>query len=483
MRNLKRALSLGLTATMISGLMVMGSSAASYADVTSEQNQEAIEVLKAVGIMVGDEKGNFNPEAKVTRNEMAVVMSNLMAYNVASYKNTSPFTDVPEWAEPYVAACYTNGITSGYDAKTYGGSDSVTTAQAALMVMKALGYFQYQSDFGADWQLSTVAQGNKIDLFDDVDSGVKEAMTRNDVAQLVLNALEAGTVEAEKNGQDIKVGDITITSGKVTYKYRHQRQGLCQGHQRQASPPPPTASMASPAPSWSWARSCTQGDLTKARRAMTTSAVPPPSGSIRPRRSAPSPRRPTTSSPPSVTSKELYDEVGKTATDSYKCDWRLGGRRDREVRRRQPERQPNDDDKDFSAKDRRGRSDRQRRGHRGLCGRHRRRETVDVAVINQYAAEVLKVDEDDKTITLSDLDNGPAQTSDTFDTDDFAEDDIVIYSYADGEIQDVYAAEKLEGEVTRVRSNTEDGETATATTSSWTAPPISTTPLFPAPTA
>ena len=218
MRNLKRALSLGLTATMISGLMVMGSSAASYADVTSEQNQEAIEVLKEVGIMVGDDKGNFNPEANVTRNEMAVVMSNLMAYNVKTYANTSPFTDVPEWAEPYVAACYTNGITSGYDAKTYGGSDSVTTGQAALMVMKALGYFQYQSDFGADWQLSTVAQGNKIDLFDDVDSGVKEAMTRNDVAQLVLNALEAGTVEAEKNGQDINVGDISITSG-VTYKY------------------------------------------------------------------------------------------------------------------------------------------------------------------------------------------------------------------------------------------------------------------------
>ena len=219
MRNLKRALSLGLTATMISGLMVMGSSAASYADVTSEQNQEAIEVLKAVDIMVGDEKGNFNPEAKVTRNEMAVVMSNLMAYNVASYKDTSPFTDVPEWAEPYVAACYTNGITSGYDAKTYGGNDSVTTAQAALMVMKALGYFQYQSDFGADWQLSTVAQGNKIDLFDDVDSGVKEAMTRNDLAQLVLNALESGTVEADDDTIKFENGDTTVTAGKVKYNF------------------------------------------------------------------------------------------------------------------------------------------------------------------------------------------------------------------------------------------------------------------------
>ena len=74
MRNLKRALSLGLTATMISGLMVMGSSAASYADVTSEQNQEAIEVLKAVDIMVGDEKGNFNPKSPITRAETAKIM-------------------------------------------------------------------------------------------------------------------------------------------------------------------------------------------------------------------------------------------------------------------------------------------------------------------------------------------------------------------------------------------------------------------------
>ena len=217
MRNLKRALSLGLTAAMISGLMVMGSSAASYADVTSENNVEAIEVLESVGIMIGDESGNFNPDQNVTRNEMAVVMSNLMEYNVASYKDTSPFTDVPSWAEPYVAACYTNGITAGISATTYGGSDTVTTAQAALMLMKALGYFQYSSDFGADWQLATVKQGNNIDLFVGVDSGVTQAMTRNDVAQLVLNTLEAGTVQASTDGS-ISIGNVTINTN-VSYDY------------------------------------------------------------------------------------------------------------------------------------------------------------------------------------------------------------------------------------------------------------------------
>ena len=217
MRNLKRALSLALASVMVLGMTVVGTGA-SYTDVTSKQNQEAIEVLQAVGIMVGDNNGNFNPDQKVTRNEMAVVMSNLMDYRAATYAGTSPFTDVPSWAEPYVAACWTNGITSGYTKTTYGGSDTVTTSQAALMLMKALGYFQYSSDFGSDWQFSTIKQASKIDLFDDVDSGVRDAMTRNDLAQLVLNALKTPTVEAEKDGQDIKVNGVIISSN-VKYNY------------------------------------------------------------------------------------------------------------------------------------------------------------------------------------------------------------------------------------------------------------------------
>ena len=218
MRNLKRALSLALASVMVMGLMVVGTGA-SYADVSSEDNKEAIEVLETVGIMTGDENGNFNPDALVTRNEMAVVMSNLMDYRVASYAGTSPFTDVPAWAEPYVAACYTNGITSGISATTYGGSDSVTTAQAALMLMKALGYFQYQDDFGDDWQLATTRQGAKIELFDDVDAGVREAMTRNDLAQLVLNTLESGMVEPDDNILNVNTGDVSVSTGKVNYYF------------------------------------------------------------------------------------------------------------------------------------------------------------------------------------------------------------------------------------------------------------------------
>ena len=451
MRNLKRALSLGLTATMISGLMVMGSSAASYADVTSEQNQEAIEVLKEVGIMVGDDKGNFNPEAKVTRNEMAVVMSNLMAYNVKTYANTSPFTDVPEWAEPYVAACYTNGITSGYDAKTYGGSDTVTTGQAALMLLKALGYFQYSADFGSDWLVSTVAQGNKIDLFDDVDSGVKEAMTRNDLAQLVLNALESGTVEADDDTIKVENGDTTVTAGKVKYNFITSGKDYAYAiNDKLATDNNGEYSKGSIV---ELGEKLYSGDLTK-EDGYDDFGRPATVWDYQAKEIGTFAEKADHTFTAKVTSKALYNEVGKTATDSYKWTVSFNG----ETVKYDGDKlnaNKSDDDKDFFAK---------ATGEDALTGNGVVTEvfvdgtdkTVDVAIIEYYAAEVLKVDEDDKTITLSDLDDGPALTTDEFDSTLFEEDEIVIYSYANGDIQDVYAAEKLEGEVTRVRAITND---------------------------
>ena len=141
MKNLKRALSLVLSAAMMVGMMAMGTSAA-FADVDSSDNLEAISVMEMIGVMEGDGE-NFNPDRVVTRNEMAVVICNLMDLKLNGFHN---FTDVPEWADKYVGALYINGLTSGTSATTYGGSANVTTTEAALMVMKTLGYFEYQGD-------------------------------------------------------------------------------------------------------------------------------------------------------------------------------------------------------------------------------------------------------------------------------------------------------------------------------------------------
>ena len=218
MRNLKRALSLALASVMLLGMMVVGTSA-SYPDVTSENNEEAIAVMQMLGVMEGDDKGNFNPGKAVTRNEMAVIMCKLLDLNTKDYAGSCPFTDVPAWAEPYVAACYANKIVSGTSETTYSGDATVTTAQAALMVLKALGYFQYAADFGEDWMVSTVKQASKIELFDGISSNATAALTRDAVAQMALNALEADVVDTDGNGGTTIKGDgFEISTGAAKYE-------------------------------------------------------------------------------------------------------------------------------------------------------------------------------------------------------------------------------------------------------------------------
>ena len=218
MRNLKRALSLALASVMLLGMMVVGTSA-SYPDVTSENNEEAIAVMQMLGVMTGDEKGNFNPAKAVTRNEMAVIMCKLLDLNTKDYAGSCPFTDVPAWAEPYVAACYANKIVSGTSATTYSGDATVTTAQAALMVLKALGYFQYPADFGDDWMVSTVKQASKISLFNGISSNANAPLTRDAVAQMALNALEADVVDTDGNGGTTIKGDgFEISTGSAKYE-------------------------------------------------------------------------------------------------------------------------------------------------------------------------------------------------------------------------------------------------------------------------
>ena len=216
MRNLKRALSLAMASVMLLGMMVVGTSAASYSDVDAQDHLEAIEVMQMLGVMSGVDEENFNPDATVSRNEMAVIMCHLMDLKPSG---VSPFTDVPEWAQPYVAACYANGVTAGYDATTYGGSDPVTTTQAALMVMKPLGYFGYTGEFGESWNLAVIKQGTEIDLFDEVNAGVNDAMTRNELAQMVLNALECTvTIVREQGGVHVDANGATVVVNP-TYEY------------------------------------------------------------------------------------------------------------------------------------------------------------------------------------------------------------------------------------------------------------------------
>ena len=437
MRNLKRALSLALASVMVMGLAVVGSNA-SYVDVTSKQNQEAIEVLQKVGIMVGDENGKFNPEAKVTRNEMAVIMANLMDYRVSTYKGTSPFTDVPAWAEPYVAACYTNGIISGYSAKTFGGNDPVSTSQAALMLMKALGYFQYQSDFEDDWQLATVKQGNKIELFEDVASNVKESMTRNDVAQLVLNALKSGMVEANDDTIKVTTGGTTVEAGKVQYEYVSSKKEYAKAIDNLTA----VSSTSTSTNGWivELGEKLYQGDLKLDDGASDDFEAPAHTWTYKNEEIGTYATEPDYTFAGIVKSNAMYSAVGKTVAKASNYTWSVytDGAYEGKAKSDKMQSDVNDNKKsdlDLTA-----------RGTNTYVYLNDDDHTATVVVKSINIAEVTKVK--DGTITLdTDIDGAK-----DFDITGYSEGDMVLFTYAKNDVQEILGkAEVKEGTIETVR--------------------------------
>ncbi len=195
MRNLKRALSLALASVMLLGMMVVGSSAKGIDDFTDKAeivNQDAVAVTSAIGMFEGYEDGSFGPENVVTRAEMAVIICTMLygaGVNVNQFAETSVFTDVPAWAQGYVNLCSSLGIVAGVGDGKFDPNATVTTAQAVLMLCRALGYFQSAADFGDNWMLAATAKGTALGLYGDLKLAANEGLTRDNVAELVFNAL------------------------------------------------------------------------------------------------------------------------------------------------------------------------------------------------------------------------------------------------------------------------------------------------------
>ena len=103
-----------------------------------------------------------------------------------------PFTDVADWAKPYVGYAYANKLTSGTSATTFGGDALVTASQYITFVLRALGY-NSGTDFQWDraWELS-----DQIGLTDKRYHAGNTQFTRGDIAiisESALNSKEKGT--------------------------------------------------------------------------------------------------------------------------------------------------------------------------------------------------------------------------------------------------------------------------------------------------
>ena len=175
-----------------SGVVYIEHDRALYSSPASLTNQQAANALHNMGLFQGtgaDANGNpiFDLDRAPNRYEAVTMLVGLLGKSEAAKNGTwdMPFTDVAEWAKPYVGYAYANGLTAGTSATTYGGNATVSASEYLTFVLRSLGY-QTGTDFQWDkaWVLS-----DKLGMTHGQYNASIKNFTRGDVALISYQAL------------------------------------------------------------------------------------------------------------------------------------------------------------------------------------------------------------------------------------------------------------------------------------------------------
>ena len=441
MRNLKRTLSLVMAMALIVGMMVVSASAVSsdFNDSAEITNTEAVDVMTAIGVFEGTDKGAFNPTGILTREQAAKIVAVMLLGEEDASKlttNSTTFKDVAanRWSAGYIGYCVQQGILAGTGNGNFDPEGELTGLAFAKMMLVALGYDAKVANYvGNDWAINVAA--------DAVNAGIApkgivlaDAMTREQAAQMAFQTLTAdmvyytnkGTTVNTPDGTQVVVGasaPVKVANSKTDdYRTvsadRDEVQQFCEKYFSDLSVNN-NGSDDFGRPSEQWKN----GSKEIGTYASTADA----------------------SYTEEVKSKTIYSDLGLGETT--KADVIVDGKTAA----------------DFTVK--KGDDTKLEASGNGVLVEAfvDSDDNVTLVVINTYVGEVSKVvdaDSEEPYIEIAGLtgNGGKFETNASFD-----EDDVVLYTVADGDIQTVTMAKKIEDqEVTSKTGDTKfvaDGET------------------------
>ena len=219
---MKKLLALVLALVMSMSLVTISN--ADFKDADKIDYTEAVDVMNAVGVFVGDEKGNFNAKENLTREQAAKIIAYLELGSKAAdaMVGGNTFTDVASsrWSAGFIAYCAQAGIVSGVGDGKFAPAGQLTALQFGKMLLVELGYdAKAEKMVGTDWAINTSKLMATAKLMDGIDGSVNQVLTREKAAQMTLNAIKAPMVTYETKGSSISVNGAEINFGASVAKY------------------------------------------------------------------------------------------------------------------------------------------------------------------------------------------------------------------------------------------------------------------------
>ena len=221
---MKKIISLLLVLVMVFSMTAFASAASMPNDVYHSKNREAIETLYHYGILEGHGNGKYMPKDTLTRAEACAMITRAMLADEnieTSYR--SYFSDVTRaWYRKYVDTAVRYDYMHGYGNGMFGPEDKVTYAQFATIVLNMLGYNAPMLDGTWPENTESIADVLKI-YYNTTKHELDDAITREDAAQMIYNALDCYVVEWVRG--EIRRTSATL-SDVINADYNYSKVGI-----------------------------------------------------------------------------------------------------------------------------------------------------------------------------------------------------------------------------------------------------------------
>ena len=443
---MKKFLSLVLALVMTMSLVTVSAGAKDFSDDDSITYQEAVDVISEIGVVDGYTGGDFKPTDVLTRGAAAKIICNLiLGPTTASALSASsaPFKDVPvsNTFAGYITYCAQEKIINGYSDGTFRPTATLSGNAFMKMLLGALGYDSAVEGYtGPNWSVAVIKQAAGIGLDDGNDEFVgSKAVTRQEAALYAFNMLQTTMVEYDaKTSVDINGATVTIAGDKAKEVENTSRtdgyiddDNKMQFAERYFTDlrltTDTTDDFGRPANTWRF-KGVEVGTFAKTADATYTA---------------------------DVKLGQIYSDLGMSDKDEAAPVFVDGVEASESAKVSK-----GNDLKVSELKFTNSPVAKCNVGNGTLVEAYLDEDTNDVTIvaINTYVAEVNKVvaetNSKDAYITLSELaaENGATsglRANDEFETTGFENDQIVLFTYANNEIQSVKAAESAEGTLTR----------------------------------
>ncbi|WP_240419892.1 S-layer homology domain-containing protein [Paenibacillus periandrae] len=214
--------------------LAWGAAAVPLKDIADSYAQKEIQSLVDSGIISGYEDGSFQPRKSITRAELAKILVLSLGLK-EDPDQAAAFTDVDKnsWYRGFVGALVQSKITQGNSATTFAPDAKVTREELAVFFIRALGLEETATKVAADakvsdlstvssWAQAHVSLAFKVGFLQGIDDGAgsikfspKDNSERQAVARLAYEFKNNKDTIINK-AKGLAVGTLAVSSAVVT---------------------------------------------------------------------------------------------------------------------------------------------------------------------------------------------------------------------------------------------------------------------------